>query len=80
MTAADSGDVSSGPSVPGAWRGPGATLSLGDKEVGRLGSSCVSPAHGPIGLAIVRREAEPGAELLVGEDGVTAHVVDLPFG
>lgn len=59
---------------------PGATLSLGEKEVGRLGSSCVSPAHGAIGLAIVRREAESGAELLVGEDGVTARVVDLPFG
>jgi len=59
---------------------PGATLSLGEKEVGKLGSSCVSPAHGPIGLAIVRREAEPAAELLVGEDGVTARVVDLPFG
>jgi folate-binding protein YgfZ len=60
--------------------GPGASLSLGEKEVGRLGGSCVSPAHGPIGLAIVRREAEPGSELLVGEDGVTARVVDLPFG
>jgi folate-binding protein YgfZ len=59
---------------------PGATLSLGEKEVGKLGSSCVSPAHGAIGLAIVRREAEPGTELLVGEDGVTARVVDLPFG
>jgi tRNA-modifying protein YgfZ len=59
---------------------PGATLSLGEREVGMLGSSCLSPAHGPIGLAIVRREAEPGAELLVGEDGVTARVVDLPFG
>jgi folate-binding protein YgfZ len=59
---------------------PGAALSLGDKEVGKLGGSCLSPAHGPIGLAIVRREAEPGAELLVGEDGVTARVVDLPFG
>jgi folate-binding protein YgfZ len=59
---------------------PGATLSLGDKEVGRLGGSCVSPVQGPIGLAIVRREAEPGAELLVGEDDVTARVVDLPFG
>jgi folate-binding protein YgfZ len=59
---------------------PGATLSLGEKEVGKLGSSCVSPAHGAIGLAIVRREAEPGAELAVGEDGVTARVVDLPFG
>jgi len=59
---------------------PGATLRLGEKEVGRLGGSCVSPVHGPIALAIVRREAEPGAELLVGEDGVTARVVDLPFG
>jgi folate-binding protein YgfZ len=59
---------------------PGATLLLGEKEVGRLGGSCVSPVHGAIALAIVRREAEPGAELLVGEDGVTARVVDLPFG
>jgi tRNA-modifying protein YgfZ len=59
---------------------PGATLSLGEKEVGRLGGSCVSPILGAIGLAIVRREAEPGSELRVGEDGVTARVVDLPFG
>jgi tRNA-modifying protein YgfZ len=59
---------------------PGAALSLGEKEVGRLGGSAVSPAQGPIGLAILRREAEPGAELAVGEDGVTARVVDLPFG
>jgi folate-binding protein YgfZ len=59
---------------------PGDTLRLGDKEVGTVGSSCVSPARGPIALAIVRREAEPGAELAVGEDGVTARVVDLPFG
>jgi folate-binding protein YgfZ len=59
---------------------PGAAVLLGDKEVGKLGGSCVSPAHGPIALAILRREAEPGAELAVGEDGVTARVVDLPFG
>lgn len=58
----------------------GAELRLGEKEVGRLGGSCVSPAFGPIGLAIVRREAEPGTELVVGEDGVTAEVIDLPFG
>ena len=58
----------------------GASLRLGEKEVGRIGSACVSPARGPIALAIVRREAEPGAELAVGEDGVTARVVDLPFG
>ena len=59
---------------------PGAALRLGEKEVGRIGGSCVSPAHGPIALAILRREAEPGTELVVGEDGVTARVVDLPFG
>jgi len=58
----------------------GAPLRLGEKEVGRVGSSCVSPARGPIALAIVRREAEPGDELRTGEDGVTARVVDLPFG
>ena len=59
---------------------PGAALWLGEKEVGKLGGSCVSPVRGAIGLAIVRREAEPGAELRVGEDDVTARVVDLPFG
>jgi folate-binding protein YgfZ len=59
---------------------PGAALRLGEKEVGKVGSSSVSPVHGPIALAIVRREAEPGGELRVGEDGVTALVVDLPFG
>jgi folate-binding protein YgfZ len=57
----------------------GAPLHLGDKEVGRLGSSVLSPRLGPIGLAIVRREASPGDTLRVGEDGLTAEVVDLPF-
>jgi len=59
---------------------PGAALRLDDKEVGSLGGSVVSPAHGPIALAILRREAEPGTALAVGEDGVTAEVVALPFG
>lgn len=59
---------------------PGSSLRLGEKEVGKIGSSSVSPARGPIALAIVRREAEPEAELVVGEDGVTARVIDLPFG
>src|SRR6187549_2548909 len=58
----------------------GAVLRLGEKEVGRLGGVAVSPAHGPIALAIVRREAEPGAELAVGEGGARATVVDPPFG
>lgn len=58
----------------------GTTLALGDKEVGHVGGRCVSPAQGPIALAILRREAEPGVELSAGEDRVTARVVDLPFG
>jgi folate-binding protein YgfZ len=59
---------------------PGTPLLLGEKEVGKLGGAAVSPALGAIGLTILRREAEPGAELALGEDGVTARVVDLPFG
>jgi folate-binding protein YgfZ len=58
---------------------PGEALRAGEKEVGRLGSATISPALGPIGLAILRREAEPGATVAVGEDGVTAEVVALPF-
>jgi len=58
----------------------GEALRLGEKEVGSVGSAALSPALGPIGLAIVRREAEPGTTLTVGEDGVTAEVVALPFG
>jgi len=59
---------------------PGTALTLGEKEVGTVGGATVSPTLGPIALAILRREAEPGSELAVGEDGVTARVVDLPFG
>lgn len=58
---------------------PGLLLCLGDKQVGKLGSVVCSPVCGDIALAIVRREAGPGDVLAVGEDGVTAEVVDLPF-
>jgi tRNA-modifying protein YgfZ len=58
---------------------PGAELRLGDRSVGRLGSSVVSPTLGPIGLALVRREAEPGATVAAGEDGASAVVSELPF-
>jgi tRNA-modifying protein YgfZ len=57
----------------------GAELRLGERAVGRLGSSVLSPALGPIGLALVRREAEPGDELAVGDDGGRAVVSELPF-
>jgi folate-binding protein YgfZ len=58
---------------------PGEPVRLGDRELGSLGGAGVSPAFGSIGLAILRREAEPGATVTVGEDGVTAEVVALPF-
>jgi tRNA-modifying protein YgfZ len=57
----------------------GAALRLGEKEVGRLGSVVVSPRFGPIALAIVRRQAEPGATVVVGDGEATAEVVELPF-
>jgi folate-binding protein YgfZ len=57
---------------------PGEELRLGDRTVGHLGSTAVSPRLGPIALALVRREAEPGAEVLVGAHA-KAEVVALPF-
>jgi folate-binding protein YgfZ len=55
----------------------GAEIVLGEKVVGRLGSTCVSPRLGPIALALLRRDAEPGATVTVG--GAAAEVVGLPF-
>jgi folate-binding protein YgfZ len=57
----------------------GEELHLAERSVGRLGSSVVSPKLGPIALALVRREAEPGARVSVGERGVSALVTELPF-
>ena len=55
----------------------GDEILLGDKPVGSVGSACVSPTHGAIALALVRREAGVGDEVAV--DGSPATVVDLPF-
>jgi folate-binding protein YgfZ len=52
-------------------------ILLGDKVVGRTGSTCVSPRLGPIALALVRREAAPGDTVEVA--GNPATVVELPF-
>jgi tRNA-modifying protein YgfZ len=59
--------------------GHGDAILLGDREVGRVGTAVVSPALGPIALAVIRREAEPGARVVVGDDDVDAEVVDPPF-
>jgi tRNA-modifying protein YgfZ len=55
----------------------GTEILLGERVVGRLGSTCLSPRLGPIALALVRREAEPGTTVQVG--GAPAEVVDVPF-
>lgn len=57
----------------------GDAILLGDRQVGTIGSSCVSPVHGPIALALIRREAAPDQEVLVGSDADPAVVVELPF-
>jgi folate-binding protein YgfZ len=54
-------------------------LQLAERTVGRVGSAVVSPELGPIALALVRREVEPGAIVAVGERGASAEVTALPF-
>ncbi|WP_445151419.1 CAF17-like 4Fe-4S cluster assembly/insertion protein YgfZ [Baekduia sp. Peel2402] len=48
-----------------------------EREIGHVGSAVVSPRLGPVALALLRREAEPGATVRAGE--VDADVVALPF-
>jgi tRNA-modifying protein YgfZ len=55
----------------------GDPIELGDRQVGQIGSTGVSPALGPIALALVRREAAPGDTVSVC--GSPAEVVELPF-
>jgi folate-binding protein YgfZ len=57
----------------------GDEIRLGERVVGEVGSAAVSPALGPIALAVVRREAEPGAVVQVGGSSVAATVAELPF-
>lgn len=52
----------------------GASVSAGDREVGTIGTAVVSPARGPLALAVLRREAVPGEEVVV--DGRIAATVE----
>jgi folate-binding protein YgfZ len=63
----------------GAPVAAGDPIRLGDREVGTIGTAVVSPAHGPIALAILRREAEPGETVFVGAPGIAAEVAEVPF-
>lgn len=57
----------------------GEQLELGGRVVGLLTSVADSPRFGPIGLALVRREAAPGTTVSVGAAGGAGEVVELPF-
>jgi folate-binding protein YgfZ len=65
--------------VLSAAASPGDELRLGDRVVGALTSVADSPRLGWVGLALVRREATPGATVAVADGGVRAQVVELPF-
>jgi tRNA-modifying protein YgfZ len=57
----------------------GEEVHFGERVVGTITSATVSPAFGAIALALLRREAEPGAEVLVGAELAPATVATLPF-
>jgi folate-binding protein YgfZ len=57
----------------------GVELKLDDRPVGHVGSSVVSPTFGRIGLALIRREAEPRSKVEVAGTGAAAVVAELPF-
>jgi folate-binding protein YgfZ len=60
----------------------GAELFDGEKPVGEMKSSVVSPRLGAIGLAMLRREVATGAEVMArwaGGDGLV-RVREIPFG
>jgi tRNA-modifying protein YgfZ len=56
---------------------PGSPVTAGERPLGRTGSTAVSPRLGPIGLAVLRREAQDGQTVDAG--GVPAVVSPLPF-
>jgi folate-binding protein YgfZ len=58
---------------------PAELISREGKEQGRITSTCVSPSIGPIALALVRREVEPGEAVTVEPADARAEVVRLPF-
>lgn len=59
----------------------GAALMDGERQVGDVRSSVVSPNRGPIAIAMVRREVEPGREVRAVWDGDerVATVLALPY-
>ena len=61
--------------------GRGDAVVNAERELGSVGTAVVSPASGRIGLAILRKEVEPGDTVTVetAAGKVAAEVSDLPF-
>jgi folate-binding protein YgfZ len=57
----------------------GAALRQNERDVSSVASITASPRFGLIGLALVRREVEPGDILAVGDTSAAATVIELPF-
>ncbi len=58
---------------------PGTHLTQGDRRVGEVTSSCLSPRRGAIGLGFVRRaQAEAGTALRAGDKSVDVQVLGPP--
>ena len=57
---------------------PGETVANDDRDLGSVATAAVSPRLGPIALAVLRREAEPGDTVKLAS-GAEAEVVELPF-
>jgi folate-binding Fe-S cluster repair protein YgfZ len=54
----------------------GAQVTLGERELGSVGTAVLSPASGWLALAILRREAEPGATVSVGGVEATVEAIE----
>lgn len=54
-------------------------VQAGDRVVGHLRSTALSPSLGPIALSLLRREVSPGDHVKVGAGSIAAKVVELPF-
>ena len=59
---------------------PGDAVAGEGRELGAVGSAVLSPARGPLALAVLRREAEVGDTVSIGDASIQAEVVALPFG
>jgi folate-binding protein YgfZ len=59
----------------------GDLVRLEERELGSIGSTALSPANGRIALAILRKQAEPGATVTVetANGEVQAEIIELPF-